>query len=381
MNTLELSTLRMMMTKKDLSGALAGLEKIIPARSSNPVLTSLKLTTREKDVVLEGTNLEVDLQVIVPADVSVAGQSLVVPAHLFAQLVRNAGGDLLTMELVSQQLVLSSGGGRFEVTVGDASVYPALSFAEKPVTFRASASGLAEALGEVLHASSQEAFQAVFRGVKVEIREGLVRAVASDGYRVAISEVSGEGMVLGVTGNADLIVPARSVKEIKRMLEQEPAGTLVSVTAENGALRVGGSRAVMNAKLLDGDFPDYERVIPKQIVKEVRLSAASLAAAVNNVAVLADKNANNRVELTVSNDRITLVASGDYGSGRDTVDATVVGEASLSELQCSFNARHLLDASGEMDGDLVFQFSGSLTPAVLKEADGDFRAVVVTLRT
>lgn len=381
MNTLELSTLRMMLTKKDLSVALGGLEKIIPARSSNPVLTSLKVTTREKDVVLEGTNLEVDLQVIVPADVSVPGQSLVVPAHLFAQLVRNAGGDLLTLELVNQQLVLASGGGRYEVTVGDAAAYPALPFGEKPATFRVSASGLAEALGEVLHATSQENFQAVFRGVKLEVREGLLRTVASDGYRVAISEVSGEGMVLGVAAEMNLIIPARSVKELTRMLDQEPAGGLVSVTPEDGVIRVGGSRAVLNAKLMDGDFPDYERVIPKTIVKEVRVSAASLAAAVNNVAVLADKNANNRVDLTVSNDRITLVASGDYGSGRDTVDAAVMGEADLSELQCSFNARHLLDASGEMEGDMVFQFSGSMTPAVMKEAEGDFRAVVVTLRS
>ncbi len=233
-----------------------------------------------------------------------------------------------------------------------------------------SAADLARALGSVRYAASNEAFQAVFRGLKLERNAGTLRAAASDGYRVALCDVRSDAPEA-----PPLIIPARSVDELLRLLKD---GTVRLLPGE-GQLTVITDRARMNLKLLDGDFPDYERVIPKEIKLTATLPAAALKEAVGRVAVLADKNANNRVEFLIQDGALTLTAEGDYGRAQDTLSVTQGGTEQAMSL--AFNARHVLDALGAIDGDVRLSFSGSTSPAVFEPAgDSGYRAVMVTLR-
>ena len=354
-------------TKKILSEGLGLLERVIPSRSSNPLLTALKVEASEAGLTLSGTNLEIDLSCFVPAEVK-DPRNFVVPAHLFAQIVRNLGGELVELELSGSELSVRAGGSDFKLQTGDIDAYPPLSFpAQADVSL--DATELARALSSVRYAASNEAFQAVFRGIKLEHRPEGARVVASDGYRVAIRDfpASGDGR--------NLIIPARSVDELIRVLKDGEA----RFTYGDGQLSVTTDRVHMNLKLLDGDFPDYELVIPKEIKLQVTLPATALKEAVNRVAVLADKNANNRVEFLVSEGKLRLAAEGDYGRAQDTLD--VVQGGSEPAMSLAFNARHVLDALGPIDGDAELLFSGSTSPAIFRAAGGGgYMAVMVTLR-
>ncbi|CAM3940408.1 MULTISPECIES: DNA polymerase III subunit beta [Deinococcus] len=356
-------------TKKTLSEGLGLLERVVPSRSSNPLLTSLKVEASEAGLTLSGTNLEIDLSCFVPAEVQ-EPKDFVVPAHLFAQIVRNLGGELVELELVGQELAVRSGGSDFKLQTGDTEAYPPLSFPSN-ADLSLNAEELARALGSVRYAASNEAFQAVFRGIKLEHHAdtGSARVVASDGYRVAIRDfpVSGDGR--------NLIIPARSVDELIRVLKDGEA----RFTYGEGMLSVTTDRVRMNLKLLDGDFPDYERVIPKDIKLQVTLPATALKEAVNRVAVLADKNANNRVEFLVSEGQLRLAAEGDYGRAQDTLTVTQGGVEPAMSL--AFNARHVLDALGPIEGEAELLFSGSTSPAIFRASGGGgYMAVMVTLR-
>lgn len=360
--------MRAHVTKKTLSEGLGLLERVVPSRSSNPLLTSLKVEASEAGLTLSGTNLEIDLSCFVPAEVQ-DPQSFVVPAHLFAQIVRNLGGELVELEIVGSELAVRAGGSDFKLQTGDLEAYPPLSFpAHADVSL--DAAELARAFGSVRYAASNEAFQAVFRGIKLEHRGGgSARVVASDGYRVAIRDfpASGDGK--------NLIVPARSADELIRVLKDGEA----RFTYGDGMLSVTTDRVRMNLKLLDGDFPDYERVIPKDIKLQVTLPGTALKEAVNRVAVLADKNANNRVEFLVSEGKLRLAAEGDYGRAQDTLDVTQGGSEPAMSL--AFNARHVLDALGPIEGDAELLFSGSTSPAIFRASGGGgYMAVMVTLR-
>ncbi|ANC70347.1 MULTISPECIES: DNA polymerase III subunit beta [Deinococcus] len=355
-------------TKKTLNEGLGLLERVIPSRSSNPLLTALKVETSEGGLTLSGTNLEIDLSCFVPAEVQ-QPENFVVPAHLFAQIVRNLGGELVELELSGQELSVRSGGSDFKLQTGDIEAYPPLSF---PAQADVSLDGgeLSRAFSSVRYAASNEAFQAVFRGIKLEHHGESARVVASDGYRVAIRDfpASGDGK--------NLIIPARSVDELIRVLKDGEA----RFTYGDGMLTVTTDRVKMNLKLLDGDFPDYERVIPKDIKLQVTLPATALKEAVNRVAVLADKNANNRVEFLVSEGTLRLAAEGDYGRAQDTLSVTQGGTEQAMSL--AFNARHVLDALGPIDGDAELLFSGSTSPAIFRAVGGGggYMAVMVTLR-
>ncbi|GGI87023.1 DNA polymerase III subunit beta [Deinococcus wulumuqiensis] len=355
-------------TKKALTDALSLLERVIPTRSSNPLLTALHVAATDSGLTLSGTSLEIDLQATVPAEVK-APEDFTVPAHLFAQVVRNLGGELVELTLSGAELTVRSAGSDFKLQTGDRDSYPPLTFPDAPGV-SLSAADLARALGSVRYAASNEAFQAVFRGLKLERNAGTLRAAASDGYRVALCDVRSDAPEA-----PPLIIPARSVDELLRLLKD---GTVRLLPGE-GQLTVITDRARMNLKLLDGDFPDYERVIPKEIKLTATLPAAALKEAVGRVAVLADKNANNRVEFLIQDGALTLTAEGDYGRAQDTLSVTQGGTEQAMSL--AFNARHVLDALGAIDGDVRLSFSGSTSPAVFEPAgDSGYRAVMVTLR-
>ncbi|UBV45483.1 DNA polymerase III subunit beta (plasmid) [Deinococcus taeanensis] len=354
-------------TRKALSDALGLMERVIPSRSSNPLLTSLKVDVSEHGLTLSGTNLEIDLSCVVPAEVR-HPKSFVVPAHLFGQVVRNLGGELVELELDGSEISVRAGGSEFKLQIGDLDAYPPLTFPDA-AHVSLDAAELARALGSVRYAASNEAFQAVFRGIKLEHHADVIRVVASDGYRVAIREFPSSG------AGRNLIIPARSVDELIRVLKDGQA----RFTYGDGLLSVTTDRVHMNLKLLDGDFPDYERVIPKDIRLQATLSAALLKDAVNRVAVLADKNANNRVEFLISENRLRLAAEGDYGRAQDTLE--VVQRGAEPAMSLAFNARHVLDALGPIDGDVELNLSGSTTPAIFRAAgERSYTAVLVTLR-
>ncbi|KEF34007.1 MULTISPECIES: DNA polymerase III subunit beta [Deinococcus] len=359
--------MRAHVTKKILSEALGLLERVIPSRSSNPLLTSLKVEASAEGLTLSGTNLEIDLSCFVPAEVQ-DPRPLVVPAHLFAQIVRNLAGELVELELAGHELAVRAGGSDFKLQIGDFEAYPPLSFPNH-ADVSLDAAELSRALGSVRYAASNEAFQAVFRGIKLEHRAESARVVASDGYRVALRDFPASG------AGRSLIIPARSADELIRVLRDGEA----RFTYGEGMLSVTTERVRMNLKLLDGEFPDYERVIPKDIRLQVTLPATALKEAVGRVAVLADKNANNRVEFLVSEGKLRLAAEGDYGRAQDTLD--VVQGGAEPAMSLAFNARHVLDALGPIEGEAELLFSGSTSPAIFRASGGGgYMAVMVTLR-
>ncbi|MPY68419.1 DNA polymerase III subunit beta [Deinococcus sp. SDU3-2] len=355
-------------TKKALTGALALLERIIPTRSSNPALLHVRVDAGEAGLRLSGTNLELDLECFVPAEVQFP-ESFTVPAHLFGQLVRSLGSELVTLSLEGSELHVHAGGTSLSLQTGDLQAHPALAFPNQ-ADLSLDAAELARALGSVRYAASNEAFQAVFRGIKLEHHPGFARVVASDGYRVALRDFPVEG-----TGGRNLIIPARSVDELTRVLKDGQA----RFTYGEGMLTVTTEQIRMNLKLLDGEYPDYERVIPKDIRLQFTLPAVTLKEAVGRVAVLADKNANNRVEFMVSEGKLRLSAEGDYGRAQDTVEVQQGGREPAMSL--AFNARHVLDALGPVEGDVTLRLSGASTPGILQPVDGSaYQAIIVTLR-
>ncbi|GEM49497.1 DNA polymerase III subunit beta [Deinococcus cellulosilyticus] len=359
--------MQIQVTKKFLSDALSTLERIIPARSNNPVLSYVKIQPSDRGIYLSGTNLELDMEGFVPAQVE-NGQAVIVPAHLFAQIVRNLPGELVEINLNQSEITLTSGGSNFKLQTGDLSAFPEIQFPSHS-DVEMDAKELNRSLSSVRYATATEAFQQVFRGIKFELRAKQVRLVASDGFRLALRDFTGSGV------DRNLIVPAKSADELNRILKEG----LVKLTFGDHLLSVASDRTKMNIKLLDGEFPDYERVIPSNIKVKVQLPASKLKEAVSRVAVLADKNANNRVEFLVSESKLQLIAEGDYGRAQEVLE--VLQEGSEPAISLGFNAKFVSDALGPMEGDVVLQLSGVTTPALFKTTDeSGYLAVVVPLR-
>lgn len=356
--------------KKTLADTLAHVERIIPNRSSNPGLSLLRLELEPDGIVLSGSNMDIDIRARFTADVQGSG-TYALPGHVFSQVIRSLPGDMVEFDFDDRELQISSDTFATRLQLSEPATSPELVF---PDSFNGMlpADALARALESVRYAAAVADYQAVFRGVKLELGEDRTRVVATDGFRLAYYDL---GVPSGLAG--DIIVPARSVEELARMLDDGEARLHLG----DGQLTVANGAIVVNLKLMEGAFPDYERVIPKNFPVSVTFPAKELAETVSRVAVMADKTANNRVDMFIKDGTMQVTAEGGYGRSQEALQ--VLQEGTDPEIALAYNARYLTDALASVKGDVRLQFSGaSSSPSVVVDLnDSSYLAMVVPLRT
>ena len=361
--------MKVQVPKKALADALGHVERVIPNRSSNPGLNLIRIELLEDALRFSGSNMDLDIEAHVAADVRGSG-TLALPAQVFGQVVRALPGDAVDLTVEERELGVSSGGFATNLQLVDPDGAPTLHF---PDSYEGAlpGDGFAAALANVRYAAAVAEYQAIFRGVKLELTDTGSRAVATDGFRLAYHDLdTASGLA------ADLVVPARSADEVVKLLGAGPVD--LHVGEGQLSLRTNGFR--VNVKLMDGTFPDYRRVIPSAFPVTITLGADELADAVTRVAVMADKTANNRVDLFIRDGVLQITAEGAYGRSQEALD--VQQEGSDSEMALAYNAKYLTDALAPLDGSLRMSFSGSTSPSVLVDpADASYLAMVVPPRT
>lgn len=361
--------MKVQIAKKSLADALGHVERIIPNRSSNPGLNLIRIDLLEDALCFSGSNMDLDIEARVPADVRGEG-SLALPAQVFGQVVRALPGDAVDLTVEDRELGVASGSFTTNLQLVDSDNAPVVRF---PESYRGSlpAAGFAAALADVRYAAAVAEYQAIFRGVKLELGNEDSRAVATDGFRLAYHDLE---KASGLSG--EFVIPARSVDELVKLL----ASGSVDLEPAEGQLSLRSDGYRLNVKLMDGTFPDYRRVIPSAFPVTITLPAEALAETVTRVAVMADKTANNRVDLFIRDGVLQVSAEGAYGRSQEALD--VQQEGSDSEIALAYNAKYLTDALSPLDGSLRMSFSGPTSPSVLVDPDdAPYLAMVVPLRT
>lgn len=363
--------MKVQLAKKPLAEALSHVERIVPNRSGNPGLNLVRVTATSGGLLLRGTNMDVDVEASLDVDVATQGD-VALPAQVLGQVIRALPGETVDMHLEDNELVVASDHFDTRLQTVDPDNAPTLGF---PSDFPTKIDGeaLAEAFSHVRYAAATAEYQAVFRGVKLEVsgeNQG-ARAVATDGFRLAYHDLPDAD---GLPG--DVIVPAKGVDEILKVL----SGSEVHIAVGDAQLSVKAGGIKLNVKLMDGTFPDYRRVIPTTFPVTVSVSANDLKEAVSRVSVLADRTANNRVDLFVKDDQLRISAEGSFGRGQETLD---VGQSGTeAEIALAFNAKYLLDALASFSDAVDVRFSGVTSPTVLSQPNQDHHlAMVVPLRT
>src|SRR5690625_4819161 len=362
--------MKLHVSTKALAGTLAHLERVIPARSSNPGLSSLLIRLTDSRVILSGTNLEIDLEASLTADASGEG-TWALPAHVFGQVVRALPADTVDLTFEETEVRVVSGTFDTKLQLTDASQTPRLSFpGEFPGTIPAGLLG--QLLGDVRYAAAVNDYQAVFRGILLELRDGHSRAVASDGFRLAWSHTDTSSGL-----DASILVPARAAEEIDRLLD---GAEDVGLALADGEISLKTQQYRMNVKLMEGTFPDYQRIIPENMTLNVTVAAEELKQAVTRVAVLADPGSNNRIDIFLADGKATITTEGTYGGAREEISLKDADDG--EQLSLSYNARYLLDAIRPLAGDVRIGFSGVTTPTIIKGTDDQgYLAMVVPLKT
>ena len=342
--------------------SLGHVQSVVERRNTIPILSNVLIEAREDGSLrLMATDLDLQVDETIPANVSQAG-AITVSAHTFFDIVRKLPeGSQVELTAAEGKMQVVAGRSRFNLSTLPRDDFPVIAEGDLPTRFELPAATLREIIEKTRFAISSEETRYYLMGIFFHVVEDQMRAAATDGHRLARVTVARPD---GADGMPDVIVPRKAVNELYRLLE-ELEGT-VEISLSPTKVRFGLGSAILTSKLIDGTFPDYNRVIPTANDKLLKLDPKSFAQGVDRVSTIASEKT-RAVKMAVDRDKVTLsVTSPENGVATEEVPADYGADG----LEIGFNAKYLLDILGEIDGDTVeVHLADAAAPTLLREND------------
>ncbi|MET0772343.1 MAG: DNA polymerase III subunit beta [Candidatus Limnocylindrales bacterium] len=369
--------MKLSVMQKNLARGLSTVSRAVSSRSSLPVLANVLLRTEDAGLKLTATNLEIGITSWVPGKIETEG-ALTVPARLLTDVVGGLpAGERVDLEV--EGTTLSVRAGRFQTHLRgiDADEFPVIPAAGDRPTTRVSQKVLRKALSEVTFAAASDEARPILTGVLTRFAGERLTLAAADNYRIAVKSID----VLSPVEDVSLVIPARSYVELMRVLADtdDPVDIMLAPARSQVIFHVDTIDLV--SRLIDGQFPNYQQVVPTshssravvdrdELLKAVRLSALIAAGAANVVKLRIGEEGSAG---------ITIAAAADVGDAEGQVEAALEGDP----VTVAFNARYLTEALQNVDADrLALELNGPLSSGVFRPTDdADYVHVIMPVRT
>jgi DNA polymerase III subunit beta len=364
--------------QENLARGLSIVSRAVSSRSTLPVLANVLLKTEDAGLKLTATNLEIGITYWVPGKIESDGATTV-PAKLLTDLVNSLpAGDKVDLELgAGESLHLKS--GRFETHIKgiEADEFPAIQTAGDRPTTRVAQNVLRRALNETAFAAASDEARPILTGVLAKFEGNQLTLAAADNYRIAVKTIA----ILDAVPETSVVIPARALNELARVLAdvEDPVEIVLAGGRNQVLFHLDGIDLV--SRLIDGQFPNYQQVVPKEHSTRAVLDREELLRAVRPAALIAHESA-NIVKLQIASDGeagITVSANAEVGDHVGQVEASVEGDGTT----IAFNARYLADVLTNVDAEqFALELNGPLSPGVFKPiGDDQYIHVVMPVRT
>jgi DNA polymerase-3 subunit beta len=342
--------------------SLGHVQSVVERRNTIPILSNVLIEAREDGSLrLMATDLDLQVDESVPANVTQPGATTV-SAHTLFDIVRKLpDGSQVEITAAEGKMQVVAGRARFNLSTLPRDDFPVIAEGELPTRFELPAATLRQVIEKTRFAISSEETRYYLMGIFLHVVDEQLRAAATDGHRLARVTVPRPD---GAEAMPDVIVPRKAVAELYRLLE-ELEGT-VEISLSPTKIRFGLGSAILTSKLIDGTFPDYNRVIPTANDKLLKLDPKSFSAGVDRVSTIASEKT-RAVKISLDRDKVTLsVTSPENGVATEELAADYGSDG----IEIGFNAKYLLDILGEIDGDTVeVHLADAAAPTLLREND------------
>ena len=362
-----------------LMKALGHVQSAVERRNTIPILSNVLLSAERDRLTFSATDLDMEIIDEAMAQVDQPGQ-ITAPAHTLYEIVRKLpeGADVsLSFTGEDPRLTVAAGRSRFNLPVLPAGDFPVMSSDGLSSRIGVDVNDLIRLIDKTRFAISTEETRYYLNGLYLHtvVDNGVqkLRAVATDGHRLALAEMAAPE---GSAGTPGVIVPRKTIGEARRLLED--AGESVDLQLSPQKIRLDFSGAALTSKVIDGSFPDYSRVIPKDNDRVMMVDNKLFAKAVDRVATISAEKSRS-VRMAIEPGKIILtVRNMEAGQAVEELEVDYSGES----FELSFNARYLLDVTDQIAGETAeFRFGGPNDPAlVLDPVDADVQYVLMPLR-
>ena len=355
--------------RAQLLKSLGHVHRVVERRNTIPILGNVLVRAENAKLSLKATDLDLEVTETLAAE-SGTGGSTTVPAHMFYDIVRKLpDGSQIVLEADGDRAVLAirAGRSRFTLQTLPENDFPDLAAGDMSHSFNLAAKDVKRLIDRTQFAISTEETRYYLNGIYLHvIQDGkakVLRAVATDGHRLAQTQVAAPAGALAMSG---VILPRKTVGEVQKMVEQ--AEDAVSVELSQNKVRFVCGPVTITSKLIDGTFPDYQRVIPVNNGKVVTVDKADFAAAVDRVSTVSNDRG-RAVKLALGQNRLVMtVINPDSGNAVEEMDVDYPESAGES-IEIGFNSKYLLDICKEIPGEsAVVKLADPGSPALIASA-------------
>ena len=348
--------------------ALAHIQSVVEKRNTIPILANVMISVRDGHLTLTATDMEIAVVEEVAAASSRNGACTAPAATLYEIVRKLPEGAEVELEHAGGEanLVLRSGKYNTSLVVLPTEDFPSMTAGTLPHKFSLSAQQLRGLIDRTRFAVSTEETRYYLNGIYLHAADAggakVLRAVATDGHRLARVE---EPLPQGAGSMPGVIVPRKTVNEVRKLLDEFSGDVEIALSDTRIQLKIG--TVTLTSKLIDGTFPEYERVIPRDNDKVLRVGKKDFADAVARVAAISSERS-RPVKLSLARDLLVLsAASQEQGSATEELDADRV-KYDAGPLEIGFQARYLNDITDQIAEQVEFRFSDGAAPTVVQDA-------------
>ncbi|MBX7144859.1 MAG: DNA polymerase III subunit beta [Oligoflexia bacterium] len=366
-------------SKAELTKALFATESIVEKRATMPILSNVLLSATDGKLKISATDLEITALTSVPAKVK-SGGSTTVNAKVFSDIVRELPDSDINLKLSEgERLSITTKGTTLRMNGVSAEEYPSLPGVGFEARSKVSAKEFLEMINKTIYAVSQDETRFILNGVCFEMigdgkgkkADRSLRLVATDGHRLAMITRP----IKGLDFSERVVVPRKGLSEVRKLISFEEDRE-IGLDIREGFLLIETPSGKVSMRLLDGEFPDYNQVIPKQEGTRAKLNGEDLSQALRRVALMVtDKGKCVRLDFTDKALRISS-SSPELGEAREELAVEYAGKP----LSVGFNAKYVLDITASLaeNKNLVIELNGELGPGRFF-ADGDESSVAIVM--
>lgn len=355
--------------RNDLLKTLSHIHGVVERKSTIPILSNAKIEAEDK-LTISATNVDLEIVETTPAVIAEKG-SVTVNAHILYDIVRKIPeGAQIEIEVLptDSKMTIKAGRSRFSLATLPVDDFPVMSSGDLPNKFVLSPDDLIKLIDKTKFAMSTEETRYFLNGIYLHAAEfegkPVLRAVATDAHRLARQDVPAPEGSKGMPG---IIIPRRVIGELRKLLDDTSDNVTVEVSETKA--KFSFSDSVLISKLIDGKFPDYEKVIPTENDKVLKLEKKFFSNAVDRVSAVSFEKSRS-IKLNIKTGELTLTAdTPDAGSAKEEMEADYT---SSDVIEIAFNSKYLLDIMSQIEGDDVnFVLADSSSPALIQEINDE----------
>jgi len=356
----------------DLSDAVIKVSKAISSKGVNPILEGIKISTDEDYLTLQATDLELTIENRIRAEVKIEGD-VVVPGKFFGEYIKKLSNEkieLTTDEQNNLSIRYSDSFGKIQCYKSDE--YPEVKKVDYENSFEISQKVFKELINKSAYAVSVDDTRPILKGVKLEVEGNTIKAIALDGFRLALVNK----VINNSTNNVNFIVPTKSLKEIANLLNDTDEAVKINIQKNYMMIEIGNTK--ISTRLLDGEFINYRQIIPTTFQTSLIINKAQLESAIDKAMLFSRIDKNNLVKFEI-NEKIVIISShSEIGENKDNISISLNGK----ELAISFNSRYFSDALRVIDDEYIkLSFNSSISPCVISPNDNEnFTNLILPVR-